>query len=406
MITINVITVNSIEYLTGKIGRTGYSVVFSEEIRDEMVNLTKKYSECTTSAEATKVLEHAQALIDTVKSVSDNSLTEVLKNDLSYNAKTNSYHVISGGKVSVEPVHEFFCDKMIEANDKGLSPKPWLIFWVRLMRNHLYVNDSVKVQNLVNYLEAKYRDNEAAAKLVEDEGYSERVAQELSTFDQISITEEGILAAFKYVRLIDTKFVVTKDEKTGEQIIEEKAKYERTVEVDEVTGEITKDELDLPSTSEEFLFQPPMMGTGGSSFTSKEIGDTSAEPVLGHVCRVGRIHELPEGFKQVNTNDRDVAVKGLHLGGYYYVKNFGGQTSYLVDCLVAPEDIGAVCDVNRGDGAIRCKRYMITGGHFAVSQGMYHPSDYAQLLDAEWDKAKADVIAELNKQKDAVNAKL
>jgi hypothetical protein len=46
--------------------------------------------------------------------------------------------------------------------------------------------------------------------------------------------------------------------------------------------------------------------------------------------------------------------------------------------IVAPEDIGAVCDVRREDGAIRCRRYMVTGGHFAVSKGMYHPSSYAK----------------------------
>jgi hypothetical protein len=40
----------------------------------------------------------------------------------------------------------------------------------------------------------------------------------LSTFDQISITEEGILAAFKYVKLIDQKYIVEKDDK-GEQVI-------------------------------------------------------------------------------------------------------------------------------------------------------------------------------------------
>jgi hypothetical protein len=49
------------------------------------------------------------------------------------------------------------------------------------------------------------------------------------------------------------------------------------------------------------------------------------------------------------------------------VKSYNG-VSYLVDCLVAPEDIGAVCDVRREDGAIRCRRYMVTGGHFAVSK--------------------------------------
>jgi hypothetical protein len=61
------------------------------------------------------------------------------------------------------------------------------------------------------------------------------------------------------------------------------------------------------------------------------------------------------------------------------VKSYNGVSSYLVDCLVAPEDIGAVCDVRREDGAIRCRRYMVTGGHFAVSK-VYHPSS-AKMLD-------------------------
>jgi hypothetical protein len=46
----------------------------------------------------------------------------------------------------------------------------------------------------------------------------------LSTFDQISITEEIILAAFKYVKLIDQKYIVEKTIK--EQVIKRVAMYE------------------------------------------------------------------------------------------------------------------------------------------------------------------------------------
>lgn len=405
MITINVIKVNEIEYLSGKIGKESYSVEFSTDLRDALLEYTKKYNACTISADAQEVLKDAMLAVKTVKSVSSNSLVEVLKDDLMYNAKTHSYHVVSNGKTSVEPVHEFFCNKMIEANDKGLSPKPWLIFWVRLMRNKLYAKDRRKVQTLVDYLGAQYLDKEAAAEM-EKEGYSPGMAKQLSTFDQISITEEGILAAFKYVRLIDQKFVVEKNDK-GEQVIKKVDMYERTLEVDPITGEITKDELNLPTSGEDFLFEPPMQGQNNDPFTCKELDDVSEAPALAHVIKVGRIHELSKGFAQVNTNDDTSCVKGLHLGGHYYVQSFGGKTNYLVDCLVAPEDIGAVCDVNRGDdGAIRCRRYMVTGGHFAVSRGMYHPSTYAKLLDAEWEDFKSEVIAELNAKKEALEAKL
>jgi hypothetical protein len=47
--------------------------------------------------------------------------------------------------------------KMIEASEKGLSPKPWL-FRVRLMRNKLYMKNSTKVETLVEYLKAQYLD--------------------------------------------------------------------------------------------------------------------------------------------------------------------------------------------------------------------------------------------------------
>lgn len=313
MITINVIKLNEIEYLNGKIGKEAYSVEFSAELRDALVGYAKQYNQCATMEEANDVLDLAKTAVNTVKSVSSNSLTEVLAGDLSYNPKTHSYHVISNGKTSVEPVHDFFCKKMIEANDKGLSPKPWLIFWVRLMRNKLYSNDKKKVQTLVDYLAAQYVDEDNITKLVEEEGYSKKVASELSTFDQISITEEGILAAFKYVRLIDKKFIVEKDDK-GEQVIKKVDMYERKLEVDPVTGAITKDELELPTNSEDFLFEPPIQGQSNDPFTSKELSDTSDSPVLAHTIKVGRIHELAKGFEQVNTNDSESCVKGLHLG--------------------------------------------------------------------------------------------
>jgi hypothetical protein len=102
--------------------------------------------------------------------------------------------------------------------------------------------NSTKVETLVEYLKAQYLDEAASAKL--EEGYSS--TNQLSTFDQISITEEGILAAFKYVKLIDQKYIVEKTIKGS--AIKRVAMYERKLEVDPITGEVTKDELELPHT--------------------------------------------------------------------------------------------------------------------------------------------------------------
>jgi hypothetical protein len=75
---------------------------------------------------------------------------------------------------------------------------------------------------------------------------------------------------------------------------------------------------------------------------------------------------------------------------------------FLPDCLVAPEDIGAVCDVRREDGAIRCRRYMVT----EVTLLRYVPIILRKMLDAEWIEVKAKVIADLNAAKAEIEAKL
>jgi len=397
MITISEIKVNEVVYLSGKIGRKAYSVEANDGLKKKLAKLSSDFNAAKTHAEAEKATTAAQKLIDEAKDSNSSSLTSVLKDDLVLNKKTNSYFVVSDGKQGKQPVHKFVVDKMIEANDKGLDPKPWLIFWVRLMRNKLFSGSISKTDNFMEYLGAKYVDQDALKELVE-EGYSDSMAKTLATHDQISITEQGIVAAFKYVELLTKKYQVKINEK-GEQEIVQVDRYERDLQVDENSGKVTKDELKLPEDAESFVFQPPIMGTGGDAFTSRDLSDSSDSPTVGHVVQVGKVHELPNGFDQVNCDDSVTGRKGLHLGGYYYVQGFGGKTSYLVDCLVAPEDIGAVCDLSRSEeGAIRCKRYMVTGGHFAVSKGMYHPSDYASLLENEWEAAKQEAIKNLNKK--------
>ena len=406
MITINVITVNEVKYLTGKIGKTAYSVEFSEATRDSLNGLNAKYAKCTTKADADAILLEAEGIINASKELDreNGSLVSVLNGDLQLDKKTNRYYLVSDGVIAKRPIDKFFVNKMLEANEKGISPKPWLKFWVRLMRNPLYRDNSNKVKQIINYLKATYVDEQAIKAKVE-EGFSEAVARELCTFDQISITEEGILAAFKYVDLADDKFVVKTAEDGTQEIVRED-RYKRLLEVNDVTGEITKDELDLPTEAEDFVFLPPVQGFNGDAFTCAPIGTSYEDAPKGHIIKVGNVHELEKGFSQVNTNDETTCVKGLHLGGYYYVQNYGGQTKFLLDCLVSPEDIGAVADVRKSDseGAIRCRRYMAVGAHFQVSRGMYHPSRYAELLDSDWAAMKKELLAKLQEKADDIQA--
>lgn len=412
MITISTVKINDVEYLTGVVGKENYNVEYSEETKELLKTAKDRYSLCETRDEAVEVCETLIKALDTIRKEGSSEIEEVLKGDLYFNKKASTYHIKVGDKIGKTAVNPFFVDKMIEANDKGIDPKPWLIFWVRLMRNSLFRKSDAKVENIVTFLKAKFINEEKVAKLMETEGYAKDVAEALSTYDQVSITEEGLLATFKYVDLITDKYEVVKNEKTGEQEVVKKDRFERDLQCDENTGEITKDELILPTYSEEISFQPPVMGNSGDPFTCCDVREMNDKDIsVGHVVKVGKVHSLVGGFSQVNCDDSSFGVKGLHTGGYYYVQGFGGATKYLLDCLVAPEDIGAVCDVSRGqysnqEGAIRSRRYMAVGAHFAVSSGMYHPSKYSKMLDEEWETAKLEAIQKVLDVKSEIEEQL
>jgi hypothetical protein len=131
------------------------------------------------------------------------------------------------------------------------------------------------------------------------------MANQLSTLIRLA-SQRGILAAFKYVKLIDQKYIVEKTIK--EQVIKRVAMYERKLEVDPITGEVTKDELELPTHAEDFTFEPPMQRQNNDPFTCQDINDTTTEPAMAHVIKIG-IHALTAGFGQVNTNDNQSCVK-------------------------------------------------------------------------------------------------
>jgi hypothetical protein len=69
------------------------------------------------------------------------------------------------------------------------------------------MKNSTKVETLVEYLKAQYLDEAASAKLVE-EGYSSTMANNCLLLIRLA-SQKGILAAFKYVKLID-QYIVEK----------------------------------------------------------------------------------------------------------------------------------------------------------------------------------------------------
>jgi hypothetical protein len=76
----------------------------------------------------------------------------------------------------------------------------------------------------------------------------------------------------------------------------------------------------------------------------------------------------------------------------------------LLECFLDPAEIGAIVDLDYGDGAIRCREYFIYGAVEGRTKGIYHSSSYAKLKDAEWEDYKAEAVKAANAKVKEVQA--
>jgi hypothetical protein len=139
------------------------------------------------------------------------------------------------------------------------------------------------------------------------------------------------------------------------------------------------------------------MGTGGDAFLCSVTGK------LGHVIKVGGRHSIT--WDQINTDDEDSGVRGLHCGNLSYVKGFQSSGTETHNTLVCPSKVGAVPDDTLG--ALRCVEYFTLDCFSGVNGSIYHSSKYGEKLDSEWSIEKAQIIKDygllLKKDTDQIN---
>jgi len=404
MVTLQVREFDGQKRLLGSVNKQPFNVPYADSTKDELISLGERMEDVDTMTEFNTLVDEAMGFIE---SVSVSKIEEVAGTDLIHDKEKNKYFLKVGNKVSKLAVPQQIVDRIQKAVDLGLDPQPWVKFWTRWMRNPNLSAD--KTHYMMGYIDAPFTDGDKVAKLIED-GYSEEMAKEIATFDQISITKEGLIAAFKYVKLKDTTKSIEVDEKTKEQkIVEIKQSLhgKSTISINPINDKVETKKGEA-FAAEDLIFVPPIMGDKGSAFTCQPIDvEGKFDDYSAHVIRVGMRHRL-ENWSKVNCNDGSSALPGLHVGGHHYVEGFGGKTNLLVDCLVDPAHVGAITDdlatTNyREDAAMRVLEYYVTGTHFAVNKAMYHPSAYAELLDLEWDKYKEEAIKAAEKAADEVS---
>jgi hypothetical protein len=264
------------------------------------------------------------------------------------------------------PMPQSLVDRIMTSIDKGADFMPVIKLWTRFLRNP-FVKEKGRdfVDRFADFVNMKYI-HPGNKQIFSDKGLADDVATELATVYQIKITNEGLLNGYKVSREILHKY----DAETGEEV----PRYQRTFNVD--TGDI--DSEGFPEFVEDRLFEPAVMGSGGDKFYC---GDN-----LGHFIKVGQTHRL-ESWDQVDTNDNRSCVKGLHIGGLYYIAWYTGE---IHNIFVDPMHIGAIPDSD--DGAIRCLQYFVHSSLAGVNGSMYHSSTYAEMTDQQWEEMRKEIL--------------
>jgi len=296
MITFNVLSGAEKRIVCSLDGKT-YNVKFDDEIFDSLISLQEELESIETMAEYEEWKNKAEHILTDVREKDE---IETTCPDLVKSEKTGNYFIKVDGKTSKHPVPQPLVDKILESVGKGIDPTPIVKAWIRFLRNPNL--STSKANYFADYITAEVIDITEMNRLQEEEGYSYGKAAESATYNDVMITQEGLIVAKKYAKLLTKGWVI--DPETNQPIL--KDLYDKKVSVDQWSGEVTE-EIQYPEHSEEFTFEPPIMRRSGDAFYCGNVKD--------HIIKVGQEIKL-ESWDQVNTQDNYFGSKGLHVGRY------------------------------------------------------------------------------------------
>ena len=372
--------------ISGSYGKEQFVVRFTEDRYDEMMKIKSK-------ADNAKSVGALKTLYEDFAKLTKESAREMVTTKCSYltqDALTEEFFLVNEGVTSSIPIPQVLVNRILDSAEKGIDFVPLVKVWIRWLRNSkLRCLDKTGRREFsdlfANYISAFFVNAEKVADLMETKGLSEEVAIELSSVNDVSVTQEGLLCTHKVVDEITTKFALNSD---GE--VTRVDRYKKTL--DEDTG-LFKSEL--PLTNEERLFEPCVMHQGGDSYYVE--GANGYQDKVNFV-KVGCVHRLPD-WSYVNTDDSQMCVPGLHTGSLSYVKGYQQCGTETLDVMIDPMHIGAV---SGGDNALRVLQYFVHSAWTGTNGSIYHSSTYAAQTDEEWARMRKEVVEFFAKERQEI----
>lgn len=380
------ITLNRIEdSITGSVNMVTFGVRYTKEKWEEMQKLKAE-------ADSVETIEELEAILEQFALLTKQDYKETVETacpDLVVNENTGHFYLkLKNGVVSKRAIPAPFVERILTSVEKGIDPSPVVKLCIRFMRNPNFTDKKfLRLANYVNYqsVDPLFRD-----QLMADEGVSFAVATQRATVYQTPITLEGLICTYKVSSELLEKFAL--DEKGNKITVD---RYAKTI--DEDSGEI---ETAIPVAVEDRVFYPAVQGlNGGDAFFCE---DNAGNAKLGHLIRVGCRHYLVD-WNQVNTDDHNSCVKGLHVGNLDYIEHYTGPGKVTHQIFVDPMNIGAITD--DGTGALRVLEYFVYKSLAGKNRGIYHSSKYAAKTDEQWEILKQEAVKNAQEKQEKLDQK-
>jgi len=357
--------------MTGAVMGKPFNIPFDQETFQDLSMLSTRLEKAQSQEVRLKIIEEAKGML-----VVDFKAEVAAANGyLKFRKNTGRYYlVINKDKVDEQvssiPLPQVLAERIIASYEEKSDFMPIILAWQRFLAKQLILPEfrEENLQLFANYLTAEYTDQSVVAELMEKEGLTRETAEMMATISDIAVTNYGLLATYKVVDVVKEVYKLEKDEKgnTVRKLVELFPSIET---VDEVTGEITKEE-GKPEYLEEMVFTPAIYKDGDKFFC----GD-----VLGYKYKIGQVHILPEDAKREHRNV--FGGGGLYAGGQKYIQGYSNNHTETLTCFIDPFDIISFQDDGK---AFRTDRLFAYGALIEHTQmkGMYFESNYAKESDA------------------------
>ena len=312
---------------------------------------------------------------------------------LIFNPVTNEYFLTIGKYRSSHAIPEFLVKYIETSYEKQIDFMPVIKAWARLLSNPRYNNSMANYFN--TYISSLYLDKEELKRLMKEEELSEKVAKELATYQDIAITQEGMLATYKVAEIVTWEYMMEKQEDGSYKKVKNDKLVRIPAVLDNVTGEVIEEEhFKKPDNLEDFQFTPAIIKHGDKFFSGNKIG---------YVYEVGKVQRLPKNAKR-NLNNTS-GGGGLYSGGLSYIECYRSQGTHVLTCFVDPADILSFQSEGQAFRTDALMPYNVWDEE-ATLKGMYHSSDYGKTSQKRIeDIIKAAVAQDVNvrEEQEAIN---